>query len=83
MGSLDYVSLANNHSLDYLEVGLDDTKNALEDVEVHFSGAGTKEEAMRPAIIKRDDTVFAFYSFADHYPEWAATEDVLILFYFI
>lgn len=75
MASFDYVSLANNHSLDFLVPGLVETKHVLQDTGIAFSGAGTKVEAMKPAYIRRGGYNFAFFSFADHYESWAATDD--------
>eukprot|EP00210_Caulerpa_lentillifera_P007058 g6751.t2 len=75
MASFDYLSLANNHSLDFLVPGLMETKQVLEETGIASSGAGTKSEAMKPAYIKRAEYIFAFFSFADHYAEWAATDE--------
>ena len=38
---IDYVSLANNHTLDFSEEGLNDTVRALTAAKVGFAGAGT------------------------------------------
>eukprot|EP00210_Caulerpa_lentillifera_P001553 g1491.t1 len=75
MASFDYVSLANNHSLDFLVPGLVETKRVLDETGIEYSGAGTKVEAMKPAYIKRGGYTFAFFSFADHYEDWAATDE--------
>ena len=49
---IDYVSLANNHSLDFGEEGLVETFNSLEGAGIAFAGAGrSKSEARRPAVL--------------------------------
>src|SRR3990172_6489520 len=51
-GNVRYVSLANNHILDFQEQGLFDTLKYLEQAGIHSAGAGRNlEEAMRPALI--------------------------------
>lgn len=47
-GSVEAVSLANNHSLDYFEKGLSDTRSILEDNNIQYAGLGHN------AIIKVD-----------------------------
>ncbi|MGL5329199.1 MAG: CapA family protein [Peptostreptococcaceae bacterium] len=39
-GSIEAVSIANNHSLDYFEVGLEDTKSILKDAGIEYFGLG-------------------------------------------
>jgi len=74
VAALDYVSLANNHSLDFLLPGLIETRRVLEDTGVAFSGVGRKKEAMLPAYVKKGEYKLAFFSFSDHYEAWAATD---------
>jgi poly-gamma-glutamate capsule biosynthesis protein CapA/YwtB (metallophosphatase superfamily) len=53
-----YVSLANNHSLDFCEEGLVETVRSLEEEGIKFAGAGrSREEAVAPAklILGKDD----------------------------
>ena len=46
---IDYVALGNNHTFDYLEIGLSRTIDALDDVGLSYSGAGhTASEARKP-----------------------------------
>ena len=53
--SVDYVSLGNNHTYDYLEDGLETTLSALENSKLGFSGAGLNEaEALKPHIADLD-----------------------------
>lgn len=39
-GNIEAVSIANNHSLDYFEVGLEDTKSTLKDGGINYFGLG-------------------------------------------
>ena len=80
MAALDYVSLANNHSMDFLAPGLLETQRVLEDTGIAFSGVGKKKEAMMPAYLKKDEYKIAFFSFSDHYDKWAATDTVITPF---
>jgi len=49
---VDYVSLANNHTLDFGEQGLVDTVRTIGDAGIAFAGAGrTVEEARKPAVL--------------------------------
>ncbi|MEJ8568648.1 CapA family protein [Elongatibacter sediminis] len=48
---IDGVSLANNHALDWGEVGLEDTRRSLEEAGIAFAGAGPdRAAAMTPVI---------------------------------
>lgn len=52
--SIDYVSLANNHILDYDIEGLIDTLDILDKNNISHSGAGRNlKEAVKPAIIEK------------------------------
>jgi poly-gamma-glutamate synthesis protein (capsule biosynthesis protein) len=52
--SIDYVSLANNHVLDYDIEALRDTLDILDKNNISYSGAGRNlKEAMKPAIIEK------------------------------
>ena len=66
---VNYVSLANNHILDYRVSGLTDTLETLDSLHIKHAGAGiNKQQAMNPVIISS----IAFLSAADHYNYWAA-----------
>ena len=68
-----YVSLANNHVLDFQEEGLLQTTAALKQNGIHFSGAGKSlHEARDPAILTENGVNVAFVSVADHPSEWEA-----------
>jgi len=50
-GNVRYVSLANNHILDFEEEGLRDTLKYLDEAHIAYAGAGHDlDEAMRPAL---------------------------------
>ena len=52
--SIDYVSLANNHILDYDVEALNDTLDVLDKNNISHSGAGRNlKEAIKPAIIEK------------------------------
>lgn len=58
---IDKVTLANNHILDYLQPGLVQTCNVLNQNNILYSGAGTNAyEACRPAFISKSGLSFAF-----------------------
>jgi poly-gamma-glutamate capsule biosynthesis protein CapA/YwtB (metallophosphatase superfamily) len=50
---IDYVSLANNHTLDFQQEGLVDTIRAVEEAGIKYAGAGhTTEAACTPATLR-------------------------------
>ncbi|PSN63713.1 hypothetical protein BS50DRAFT_87194 [Corynespora cassiicola Philippines] len=72
---IDYVSLANNHTLDYGEEGLLETVKKLKGSNIPFAGAGVSpEEAQQPAVLGLKDEGKNYsmhvYSCADHPTEW-------------
>ena len=77
-GNVRYVSLANNHILDFQEQGLFDTLKYLEQAGIHSAGAGRNlEEAMRPALINipmgpGQSLKIAALSLTDNEPPFAA-----------
>ncbi|KAL4424873.1 hypothetical protein ABPG77_002096 [Micractinium sp. CCAP 211/92] len=74
---LDFVSLANNHSLDYKAAGLEETRRVLSAAGIAHAGVGLAPEAAAPAILERAGLKLSFLSYADHYDRWAASEDRL------
>ena len=61
---VDYVTLGNNHSYDYLQGGIADTLTELNRVSLPWSGAGQNEpEAMKPYVVKLNGTDFALHGF--------------------
>lgn len=71
----DYLSLANNHTLDFGWEGLQDTMDYLDDVELQHSGSGNDDtEAFTPAYIESNGITVAFVSVTRVVPvtEWKA-----------
>lgn len=71
--NIRFVSLANNHSLDYFEQGLVESVQVLTDNGIACAGVGTADEAAKPAIVEHGGTKVAFLCYSDHYEEWRAT----------
>jgi len=90
---IDYVSLANNHTLDYGREGLFETIEVLEKGGFAFAGAGRSvAEAERPAVLSLDrtsvsaeDTASAhevhLYSFSDHPRDWSSVPEFNLIRY--
>ncbi|WP_226004905.1 CapA family protein [Natrinema salinisoli] len=75
-GNVRFASLANNHAMDYGQVALRDTIDALEAGGIDRAGAGETPAAARaPATVSIGDVDVVVVSFADHYATYAATED--------
>jgi poly-gamma-glutamate synthesis protein (capsule biosynthesis protein) len=71
---ITYVTLANNHILDYGKIGLNDTLNALNERKIKFVGAGINyEEASKPIFIDKNGIKIAILNFAEN--EWSTTSD--------
>ncbi|MEN6430058.1 MAG: CapA family protein [Coriobacteriales bacterium] len=65
----DFLSLANNHVLDYGPDALADTISTLDDHGIGHAGAGTdKDAAFTPAVAERDGATIAFLSFSHILP---------------
>ncbi len=61
---IDYVTLGNNHTYDYLEGGLASTMRFLDDANLAFSGAGFSErEALNSRTINVDGTPYSFQGY--------------------
>lgn len=72
---IDYVSLANNHSLDFREEGLLDCIQLLDKNGIKHAGTGKNlEEASKPAILETKGIKFAILSHADYPEGWKATK---------
>ena len=53
---VDYVSLGNNHTYDYLDHGLRTTLDALDSAQMPYSGAGFNEhEALKPYVMETNE----------------------------
>jgi len=74
---IDACSLANNHILDYEQLGLLDTLRVLDTNGIRHAGAGRNaEEAAAPAIMEVQGTSscrVALLSYTDNEPDFAAT----------
>jgi len=74
----DFLSLANNHTLDYGWVGLSDTMDALDDAGLKHAGSGNDDkEAFEPAYIESNGITVAFISVTRVVPEvpWKADKN--------
>lgn len=61
---IDYVTLGNNHTYDYLDEGLDSTLKALDEKKLPYSGAGfTEEQALKPYNTRLNGTPYAMLSY--------------------
>lgn len=72
-GGVDYVGLANNHTLDFGTEGLVETVRCAKDAGVGFAGAGeTSSEAYRPATLWLGGGGYKVevYAASDHPQEW-------------
>lgn len=59
----DFLSLANNHSMDYGWEGLNDTMDALDDIDIAHAGSGVDDvEAFTPAYIDSQGVTVGFVS---------------------
>lgn len=71
----DVLNLANNHVLDYGQVGLSDTLANLEKADISYVGAGNNaKEAFTPVYIKRKNSTIAIVGFSRvaPKPDWFA-----------
>lgn len=60
------VNLANNHILDYLDKGVQDTMKTLKDNQVHYFGAGTKEDNYNnPCMLRIEGKQIALLGYND------------------
>ena len=82
LAGFDLVSLANNHTLDYGPLALQDTLNILASHNIHAVGAGMNAvEAYAPVYIEIDGLQLAFLAYADippadyDYLSWEAGMD--------
>jgi poly-gamma-glutamate synthesis protein (capsule biosynthesis protein) len=76
IADIEFVSLANNHAMDFQAEALLETIEHLEQLGIAHAGAGRNQEvASMPASLKADGVKIGIVSFADHYNEYAAGED--------
>lgn len=63
---IDIVSLANNHTLDYMVEGMQETQSVLDDNNILYMGAGANSyEAYQPAFYSKSGVNFAFLAASD------------------
>lgn len=68
-----FVSLANNHVLDYGERALRDTTQHLADAGIAHAGAGTdRDAALEPAVFEAGGLTVAAFGLTDQAPEFGA-----------
>ena len=68
-----FVSLANNHVLDYGERALRDTQDHLTDAGIAHAGAGTnRDAALEPAIFEAGELTVAAFGLTDQAPEFGS-----------
>lgn len=71
-----FVSLANNHVLDYQEPALRDTRAHLRDADIRHAGAGVDlETALEPAVFEAGEVTVAAFGLTDQAAAFAATAD--------
>ena len=76
LAGIDYVTLANNHALDFQAPALLETIRHLDERGIAHAGAGANlMEASRPAMLEAEGIEVGVVAFADHFLEYAATED--------
>ncbi|MFC5529921.1 CapA family protein [Cohnella yongneupensis] len=74
----DFLSLANNHTMDYGWEGLSDTMDALDDADLQHAGSGIDDrEAYTPAYVDGNGITVGFVSLTRVVPktEWKADKD--------
>jgi poly-gamma-glutamate synthesis protein (capsule biosynthesis protein) len=73
--NISFVSLANNHVLDFEEAGLIDTLEYLDKADIAHAGGGPDLAAARkPAMVKAGDLTLAVFAVTDNTSEFAASD---------
>lgn len=75
---IDFVSLANNHSLDFGDMALADTLETLKRFDISYSGAGINHQmATKLAILERHNLKIGFLAYTSilPYEQWVAQDD--------
>lgn len=76
LAGVDYVTLANNHALDFQAPALLETIRHLDEHGIAHAGAGNSlAEASRPAMLEAGRIKVGVVAFADHFREYQATEE--------
>jgi poly-gamma-glutamate synthesis protein (capsule biosynthesis protein) len=75
VAGIDYVTLSNNHTMDYRSPALLETIGHLDDHGIAHAGAGRNiQEASQPVVLEAKGIKVGVVAFADHFEEYAATE---------
>jgi poly-gamma-glutamate capsule biosynthesis protein CapA/YwtB (metallophosphatase superfamily) len=75
LAGIDYVTLANNHAMDFQGPALLEMIRRLDEAGIAHAGAGgNAEEAARYALLEAQGIRVGVVAFADHYGEYRATE---------
>ncbi len=75
VAGIDYVTLANNHALDFQEAALLETLERLDRNNIAHAGAGRNiNEASRPALLEAKGIKVGVVAFTDNEPDFSATE---------
>jgi poly-gamma-glutamate capsule biosynthesis protein CapA/YwtB (metallophosphatase superfamily) len=73
IAGIDYVSLANNHAMDFRGPALLETIQHLDKHGIAHAGAGKNlSEASKPAVVEARGIKIGVVAFADHYREYGA-----------
>ncbi len=76
LAGVDYVTLANNHALDFQAPALLETIRHLDEHGIAHAGAGANlAEASQPAMLEAGGIKVGVVAFADHFREYQATEE--------
>jgi len=77
VAGVDYVTLANNHALDFQSPALLETIQHLDEHGIAHAGAGANlAEASQPALLEAGGIKVGVVAFADHFQEYRATEEM-------
>jgi poly-gamma-glutamate synthesis protein (capsule biosynthesis protein) len=80
--SIDCVTLANNHVLDYGAEALEECIQLLDRAGIKHAGAGANlAQAMEPALLTTPEDTIAVVALTDNEPEWEATASRPGVFY--
>lgn len=75
LAGIDYVTLANNHAMDFQGPALLETIGRLDEHGIAHAGAGVNSaEAAQHVLLEAEGITIGVVAFADHFAEYAATE---------
>lgn len=69
LAGFDALALANNHTMDYLSVGLTDTMNALDGAGILYAGAGQSKREIMLCFVKENGVCIGILSYSSLPPE--------------